>query len=133
MFPKIGIFTFVLAAGRPNSNFRFLRSCLRLPPVARLLWKLSRLIPACQEKERERKGQLAMHTHFRYTGQIVIFCETKCIRVRNVAHTLRVRSNRKFTSHIFMCPKHLLSSLTSYNTLRSYMQYMRVGVYRDFR
>lgn len=37
--------TLVLAAGRPNSNLRFLRSDLRLPPVARRLCALSRLIP----------------------------------------------------------------------------------------
>lgn len=38
--------TFVLAAGRPNSNFLFLRVSFLLPPVARRLWNGSRLIPA---------------------------------------------------------------------------------------
>lgn len=37
--------TLVLLGGRPNSNFLFLRMRAFLPPVARLLWKLSRLIP----------------------------------------------------------------------------------------
>lgn len=42
--------TLVLAAGRPNSNLRFLRSDLRLPPVARRLCALSRLIPGLENK-----------------------------------------------------------------------------------
>ena len=37
--------SFVIAAGRPNSNFRFLCGCGRLPPVFRRLCQWSRLIP----------------------------------------------------------------------------------------
>ena len=37
--------TFVLAAGRPSSNFRFLRICAWRPPVGLRLCHLSREIP----------------------------------------------------------------------------------------
>merc|ERR1719473_1432849 len=36
---------FVIAAGRASSNFRFFWWIGRLPPVARCLWRLSRVIP----------------------------------------------------------------------------------------
>ena len=36
---------FVLAEGRPNSNFLFFRTIGRFPPVFLLLWTLSREIP----------------------------------------------------------------------------------------
>merc|ERR1719369_1192656 len=39
---------FVLAEGRPNSNFLFFRTIGRFPPVFLLLWTLSREIPMAQ-------------------------------------------------------------------------------------
>lgn len=44
-FPEFVSLTLVFAAGRPKSYLRFLRMIFRLPPVARRLCKLSRLIP----------------------------------------------------------------------------------------